>query len=87
MNNKLTKSRGATSVIAVLFVSLFGTLSVSFFYVTNMNVQMARNHRDVACAYAMSESGLEWARSLTWDRTADEMERLFLREGSIRTAK
>lgn len=35
----------------------------------------------------MSESGLEWARSLTWDRTADEMEKLFLREGSIRTAK
>ena len=28
-----------------------------------------------------SEAGLEWARSLTWDRTADEMEVLFLRDG------
>jgi glycosyltransferase involved in cell wall biosynthesis len=28
-----------------------------------------------------SEAGLEWARSLTWDRTASEMEVLFLRDG------
>ena len=28
-----------------------------------------------------SEAGLEWARSLTWERTADEMEVLFLRDG------
>jgi glycosyltransferase involved in cell wall biosynthesis len=27
-----------------------------------------------------SEAGLEWARSLTWDRTANEMEELFLRD-------
>ena len=28
----------------------------------------------------MSEAGLEWSRSLTWDRCADEMEAVFLRE-------
>jgi glycosyltransferase involved in cell wall biosynthesis len=30
----------------------------------------------------MSRAGLEWARSLTWERTADEMEQLFLREAT-----
>jgi len=31
-----------------------------------------------------SAAGMEWARSLTWDRCADEMEKLFVREaGSI----
>lgn len=30
----------------------------------------------------MSAASLEWARSMTWKRTADEMERLFLREVS-----
>ena len=29
---------------------------------------------------AMSEAGLAWAQSLTWDRTADEMEKIFLEE-------
>ena len=28
----------------------------------------------------MSQAGLEWARSMTWDRTADEMERVFIDE-------
>jgi glycosyltransferase involved in cell wall biosynthesis len=30
----------------------------------------------------MSAAALEWARSMTWERTADEMEKLFLREVS-----
>ena len=29
---------------------------------------------------AMSEAALDWARSLTWERTADEMEKIFLEE-------
>ena len=31
---------------------------------------------------AMSTASLEWARSLTWERTADEMEQIFMREVS-----
>jgi glycosyltransferase involved in cell wall biosynthesis len=42
---------------------------------------------DQALWERMSNAGLKWARSMTWDHTADEMERLFLREGSTRTAK
>jgi glycosyltransferase involved in cell wall biosynthesis len=30
----------------------------------------------------MSRAGLKWARALTWERTADEMEALFVRDGS-----
>jgi len=35
---------------------------------------------DAAMWQRMSEAALAWARSLTWERTADEMERLFQRE-------
>lgn len=35
----------------------------------------------------MSRAGLEWARSLTWKRTADEMETLFLRDASRPSTK
>lgn len=56
--------RGAISLIAVFFVTLFGVMSISFFYISNLNVQMARNHRDIVRAYAMSESGLEYAQWL-----------------------
>jgi glycosyltransferase involved in cell wall biosynthesis len=37
---------------------------------------------DQAKWQAMSAASLDWARSLTWDRTADEMEQIFLEEVS-----
>ena len=36
--------------------------------------------RDEALRARMSAAALAWAGSLTWERTAREMERLFLRE-------
>ena len=50
--------------MAVLFVALFGTLSVSFFCLTNLNVQMARNHRDMNSSLSAAESGLEYLHNL-----------------------
>jgi glycosyltransferase involved in cell wall biosynthesis len=35
----------------------------------------------------MSRAGLEWARSMTWERTGQEMERLFLRDGLSQPTK
>jgi len=58
------KNRGATSVMAVFFVTLFGILAISFASLSDVNVQMARNHRNVADAQAAAESGLEFARYL-----------------------
>jgi glycosyltransferase involved in cell wall biosynthesis len=40
---------------------------------------------DPALWQRMSTTGLEWARSMTWDRTAGEMEQLFLRECKTRS--
>ena len=56
--------RGGTSILAVFFVSLFGILAISFASMSNVNVQMSRNHRDVAESQAAAESGLEYARYL-----------------------
>ena len=50
--------------MAVFFVSLFSILAVSFAGMGNMNVQMSRNHRDLAEAQAAAESGLEYASYL-----------------------
>jgi hypothetical protein len=58
--------------MAMLFVTLFGVMSISHFYISNLNVQMARNHRDIAHAYAMSESGLEYAQWLITRYLEDE---------------
>jgi len=61
------KNRGATSVMAVFFVTLFGILAISFASLSDVNVQMARNHSHVADAQAAAESGLAYARFLIND--------------------
>ncbi len=58
------KQRGGSSILAVFFVSLFSVLAISFTSMTNVNVQMAKNHHDMSAAQAASESGLEYARLL-----------------------
>jgi hypothetical protein len=51
-------SGGSTSILAVFFVTLFSVLSISFVAMSNTNLQMARNHRDMLAAQAAAESGL-----------------------------
>ena len=58
------KNRGGTSILAVFFVSLFTVLAISFTGMTDINVQMAKNHRDLSEAQAAAESGLAYAHSL-----------------------
>ena len=64
MKTKKRSNRGGTSIMAVFFVSLFSILAVSFAGMGDLNVQMARNHRDLAEAQAAAESGLEYASYL-----------------------
>ena len=64
MTMKHRSSRGSTSILALIFISLFATLSISFAAMSNINVQMARNHRDLALARAAAESGLEYMHNL-----------------------
>ncbi|MBN1845054.1 MAG: hypothetical protein JW810_05185 [Sedimentisphaerales bacterium] len=58
------RCRGGTSLLAVFFVSLFAVLAISFTAMSNINVQMSRNHRDVKLAQSAAESGLEFAAYL-----------------------
>src|SRR5688500_10531598 len=63
--------RGAAAVLAMLYLSLLGTLTVAMYAMANMNVQTSVNHRDVERARAVAESGLRWMeyRFLKMDRT------------------
>ena len=56
---------GFSSVLAMIFVALFSVLAISFTAMSNINVQMSRNHRDLSAAHAAAESGLEYAGFLT----------------------
>ncbi|MCK5270708.1 MAG: pilus assembly PilX N-terminal domain-containing protein, partial [Sedimentisphaerales bacterium] len=53
--------RGFSSILAVIFVSLFSVLGISFFSMTNINLTMADNHYRTAQAQAAAESGLAYA--------------------------
>jgi len=52
------------SVLAIFFVVLFSVLAVSFASMSNLNVQMSRNHRDIVAAQAAAESGLSFMNAL-----------------------
>jgi len=56
--------RGFSSLMATIFVALFAVLSISFTAITNINVQMSKNHRDIQMAHSAAESGLEFAAYL-----------------------
>lgn len=56
--------RGFSSILAVIFVSLFSVLGISFFSMTNINLNMADNHYRAAQAQAAAESGLAYAGHL-----------------------
>jgi hypothetical protein len=64
MKKKHHSSRGSTTVLALIFMALFGALSISFAALSNTNLLMARNHRDLAAARTAAESGLEYMHNL-----------------------
>ncbi|MCH9022141.1 MAG: hypothetical protein IID32_05195 [Planctomycetes bacterium] len=68
MNRKNIRStRGASSVLAVFFVTLFAVLAISFTGMTNVNMHMSKNHKDLSEAQAVAESGLQFASLLFYD--------------------
>ena len=60
MKTKRFSRRGFSSLMATIFVALFAVLAISFVSLSNINVQMARNHRDVNSSLSAAESGLEY---------------------------
>jgi len=57
-------SSGFSSIMAVIFVSLFSMLAISFTAMSGINVQVSKNHHDMSAAQAAAESGLEYANYL-----------------------
>ncbi len=54
------RRRGATAVLAMLFLMVATTLTVGMFAMTQTNVQSAKNLSDVTRARAAAESGMQW---------------------------
>lgn len=54
-------NHGSSSILALIFVSMFSVVSISFVTVSDVNVQLSCNHRDMVSAQTASESGLEYA--------------------------
>ncbi len=55
--------RGATAVVAMMYLIIFSTLAVAMFEVSTLNTRAAGNFADNDRARASAESGLRW---MTW---------------------
>src|SRR5688500_10055322 len=53
--------RGATAVLAMLFLVILSSLAIAMYAMATTNVQAARNFSDGDRARATAESGLRWA--------------------------
>ena len=61
------RNKGTACIMAVIFVTLFSVLAISFTAMSNTNLKTARNLQVSAAAQATAESGLEYARWLIND--------------------
>ena len=58
----LPRRRGATAVLAMLYLMLFSTLALGFYAATTTAVQVSHNDEQVSHAFVASESGLDFMR-------------------------
>ncbi len=56
------RRRGATAVLAMLYLMLFSTLALGFYAATTTAVQVSHNDERVSHAFIASESGLDFMR-------------------------
>lgn len=59
-SSRLINRRGATAVLAMLFLMIITTLTVGMFAMTQTNTQSSKNLADVTRARAAAESGMNW---------------------------
>jgi len=57
-----SRNRGITSVLAMLYMTLFSVLAVGFYAIVSTSMHVADNDGEIANAYADAESGLGWFR-------------------------
>ena len=58
--------RGVASLLAMMFMVLFGTLAVGFYAAFTLTTQTTYNERDARRALSAAESGMEFARYQLW---------------------
>ncbi|MEA2709683.1 MAG: hypothetical protein QOF78_2284 [Phycisphaerales bacterium] len=63
MNNSFRNRRGITSVIAMLFLVLIGTLALGFYATVTTATALAKNDRRTAKALMAAESGIQFMRN------------------------
>src|SRR5438874_7664736 len=52
--------RGAVAALAMIYLMLFGTLTLAMFSMATLNAKSATNYNEVDRARAAAESGLHW---------------------------
>lgn len=62
LKNSSRKRRGVVFVLAMIFLALFTSISVSMVTMTSANAQMAKNHHNSYNALRAAESGLQCAK-------------------------
>ncbi|KPK76517.1 MAG: hypothetical protein AMJ79_06445 [Phycisphaerae bacterium SM23_30] len=72
MKSPKRSRRGGSSILAVFFITLFAVLAISFTGMGNVNVKMARTHRDIAAAQGAAESGLAYAHCFVGSYIVEE---------------
>jgi hypothetical protein len=60
--SRIPQRRGLTSVLAMLYLVLFGTLAIGFYAATNTQSQIVANDERVARAHLACESGMDFMR-------------------------
>src|SRR5688572_30479179 len=63
MNRSFRNRRGITSVIAMLFLVLIGTLALGFYTSVTTATALAKNDRRTAKALMAAESGIQFMRN------------------------
>jgi len=62
LRHSFLRRRGATAVLAMLYLVLFSTLALGFYAATTTAVQVSHNDGQVSRAFLASESGLDFMR-------------------------
>src|SRR5688572_10344231 len=62
LRHSFLRRRGATAVLAMLYLVLFSTLALGFYAATTTAVQVSNNDSQVSRAFLASESGLDFMR-------------------------
>src|SRR5215210_897062 len=62
MRKNISARRGATAILAMIFLVLFGMLAVGFYTAVNVQVVVAHNEKNNSIALGAAETGTDFVR-------------------------